>query len=355
MFEEINQLLQFCIIVVGLFLIFFLLNNKEIKSNLWLAGLIFTLVIHFVNLFAVNRDAIIPNLGMVYGLAYGPFIIYFITSHSQPIKSRALVDYIPAFVLLLWILLVDRQRLQTPKLDLEITRILVFGHVIYYLAKARRLSRQLKLLAIQTRSKIDNIKIRLVERVVLVLAFIFLIALAEPFVSFASDVRFNEVLQTLISVFVLLGILSFIYQGLENPFVFHELTSNEREIASEAQKQYSSSPLSQEQSDQYLSILLSTMSNQKPYKDFNLTIDQLSQITEIPSRHLSQIINSRLNQNFFDFINSHRIEDAKGQLLDHDKRISEIMYDIGFSSRSSFNTAFRKYSGQTPTQFRKSN
>jgi len=95
------------------------------------------------------------------------------------------------------------------------------------------------------------------------------------------------------------------------------------------------------------------MKEEKPYKKYNLSIDELSQISDIPPRYLSQIINELLNKNFFDFVNNYRIEDAKEQLKNDKKRVSEIMYDIGFSSRSSFNNSFKKYVGTTPSQFRK--
>ena len=62
-----------------------------------------------------------------------------------------------------------------------------------------------------------------------------------------------------------------------------------------------------------------------------------------------------LQQNFFDFINRYRIEEATRLLTNpEDKKITilEVLYKVGFNSKSSFNTLFKKYTGITPTEFR---
>jgi AraC-like DNA-binding protein len=77
---------------------------------------------------------------------------------------------------------------------------------------------------------------------------------------------------------------------------------------------------------------------------------------QIPVRDLSLLINHKLDQHFFDFINSFRIEKAKKILEDPSKNkttVLEILYEVGFNSKSSFNTAFKKHVGLTPTQYRK--
>jgi len=70
------------------------------------------------------------------------------------------------------------------------------------------------------------------------------------------------------------------------------------------------------------------------------------------------MINHHLNKHFFDFVNEFRIEKAKSLLTNpakQDLTIQEILYEVGFNSKSSFNTAFKKHCGLTPTQYRKSN
>ena len=94
----------------------------------------------------------------------------------------------------------------------------------------------------------------------------------------------------------------------------------------------------------------------KPFIDPEITLKKLSEQVDIPFRYLSQIINENLHKNFYDFINNYRIEEAKKLLSDPGckKTILEILYQIGFNSKSSFNTSFKKNTGLTPTQFRES-
>ena len=72
-------------------------------------------------------------------------------------------------------------------------------------------------------------------------------------------------------------------------------------------------------------------------------------------RDLSVLINQDLNQHFFDFVNEYRIKKAMSILGDTTKyhlTVLKILYDVGFNSKSSFNTAFKKHTGTTPTQYR---
>jgi AraC-like DNA-binding protein len=122
-------------------------------------------------------------------------------------------------------------------------------------------------------------------------------------------------------------------------------------------KKYEKSTLTPERAEEYLKRILQLMEKKKPYKEGDLTLQKLARELSISPHHLSQIINERLNQNFFDFINAHRIEEAKRMLLDPAKKyysILAIAEEVGFNSKSAFNTAFRKYANMTPSEFRKS-
>jgi AraC-like DNA-binding protein len=96
------------------------------------------------------------------------------------------------------------------------------------------------------------------------------------------------------------------------------------------------------------------MDNEK-YLDSELNIVDLSKELNISSKLLSQVINEGYNCNFFDFVNKYRIDMAKSLFrnqTDTKLTISEVMYDSGFNSKSSFNTAFKKFTQKTPTQFK---
>lgn len=119
---------------------------------------------------------------------------------------------------------------------------------------------------------------------------------------------------------------------------------------------YSSSRLTESDSNRYYNELSAYMEEQKPYTIASISITGLAEKTNIPQRYLSQIINEKFNQNFFDFINKYRIEEAKRLILDlkdPKKTILEILYEVGFNSKSVFNNSFKKYTGTTPSNFKK--
>lgn len=108
--------------------------------------------------------------------------------------------------------------------------------------------------------------------------------------------------------------------------------------------------------DEQVSRVRRLMREQKPYLQQDITIETLSRKASIPERTLSRILNQHFEKNFFEFINSYRIEEAKQLLSDPQqsgKTILVLMNDAGFTSKSTFNTLFKKHVGQTPSQYRK--
>lgn len=100
--------------------------------------------------------------------------------------------------------------------------------------------------------------------------------------------------------------------------------------------------------------LLAHMATQQPYLDPGLTLQELADQLALLPRELSELINSSFGTHFFDFVNRHRIEAAKAMLRDEsEKQITEILYAVGFNSKSSFNTAFKKETGSTPSAWRR--
>jgi AraC-like DNA-binding protein len=75
------------------------------------------------------------------------------------------------------------------------------------------------------------------------------------------------------------------------------------------------------------------------------------------SHHVSQVINEKMNRNFFEMLAFYRVEHAK-KLIRQDKQgkitVEELAELVGYNSKSSFNSAFRKYTSKTPSEYRKS-
>ena len=84
------------------------------------------------------------------------------------------------------------------------------------------------------------------------------------------------------------------------------------------------------------------------------SLSGLAAALNLAPNYLSQSINSQLSQNFNEFINAHRVEEAKKRLLDSAYQhlsIAGIGNSVGFRSKSAFYSAFKKYTGSTPAAF----
>ena len=117
---------------------------------------------------------------------------------------------------------------------------------------------------------------------------------------------------------------------------------------------YKKTGLSKNYSLELKDKLEALMLNQKPHLNSELRLDDLAKLLGASRHHASQIINEYFDTNFFDFINSHRINVAI-ELLEVKKKevtLSEVGYLAGFNNTVSFNKAFKKNTGLTPSKYR---
>jgi AraC-like DNA-binding protein len=121
------------------------------------------------------------------------------------------------------------------------------------------------------------------------------------------------------------------------------------------QSKYKSSPLSAEQQQQILNRLNSLMKNEKPFLQPGFSLPDLAQRLNVSVHHLSQVINDKLQKSFFEMTAGWRVEEAKQLLKERSHiKVEEIAEQVGYNSKSSFNTAFKKITGKTPSEYRDS-
>lgn len=134
------------------------------------------------------------------------------------------------------------------------------------------------------------------------------------------------------------------FNAIANPVQIHKLPQDTK---------YQGSLLGDDAAALYLNKLELLMDTEKYYLEPELSLGKLSDKLEIPSRYLSQIINQHKKQSFYDYINGLRTDHACRLLLNaNSKTIQEIFFESGFNSKTSFNTAFKKHLGVTPSQFK---
>lgn len=108
--------------------------------------------------------------------------------------------------------------------------------------------------------------------------------------------------------------------------------------------------------DTYYQNLLQLMKEEKLYTNVELTLQNLSEQLGISPGYISRIINEKEGKNFFEFVNTYRVEEVKEKLVDeeyHHYSILGIGLESGFKSKSTFHTVFKKFTGQTPSSYKK--
>jgi len=95
------------------------------------------------------------------------------------------------------------------------------------------------------------------------------------------------------------------------------------------------------------------MLNKKPYLDPNINITRIARQLTIPTRAVSNSVNRVRNQNFSQFVNQFRVQEACSLLKSTDMPVTEIMFAAGFQTKSTFNREFLSVTGQSPSIYRK--
>lgn len=121
---------------------------------------------------------------------------------------------------------------------------------------------------------------------------------------------------------------------------------------SEPQK-YRSSSLSMQDQKAILEKLSALMKSEKPFLRAEFSLPDLATQLKISTHQLSQVINEGLGKTFFEMTAEYRVAEAKQLLKDQPNiKVEEIAEQVGYNSKSSFNTAFKKLTGKTPGEWR---
>lgn len=119
---------------------------------------------------------------------------------------------------------------------------------------------------------------------------------------------------------------------------------------------YQKSGLDEDHKNLILQKLEDVMISEKYFASNLASLAELSSKINETSHNVSQVINEKTGRNFFNWIASYRIDEAKNMLTGKDAtrfKIEEIAEMVGYNSKASFNKSFKEITGQTPSQFRK--
>lgn len=115
--------------------------------------------------------------------------------------------------------------------------------------------------------------------------------------------------------------------------------------------------LNNREEDKYLQRLNQLMNDEKVFTDPELKLTILAERTGLPSHQLSKLINEKFGKSYNDYINEYRVNEFISRINAPEYKaysIYGIALDVGFNSKSSFNSAFKKITGKNPSEFKAS-
>lgn len=243
-------------------------------------------------------------------------------------------------------------------IELKFNHILLHAQVVIYFIAVFRVLRKSKTLYLENYAGKNINSYHWLFQFTVVLCIVYGIALLKNILKFSDYVYISEGIKVGLLLLSLFIICWYLFKALNHPELFRNVDSKLKlvsEMVSE-EKNNEEPVTSDGEYNEDILRLKNYMVEKKPFLNSSLTIQEVSGDIGIPVRELSLLINHQLGQHFYDFVNTYRIENAMDILKDETKSkvtVLEILYEVGFNSKSSFNTAFKKHTGTTPTLYRK--
>ena len=144
---------------------------------------------------------------------------------------------------------------------------------------------------------------------------------------------------------LLLAAARMMWTALTNPLL---LASPESAI------KYARSGLADSEIDAIGARLESLMHTDKVFLTDDIDLASVAGQLGVTPRNLSQVVNSRFGRNFSAYVNELRVREAGDRLKRSEASVTDIMYDVGFSSKSTFNREFKRHFGMSPKAWRTS-
>ena len=301
--------------------------------------------------------------GLSFEFLLGPSLLFFVLTlcyEDYQIKKWHLINLLPFCLHIGYMFLhyhrfnadvkrylLSDQQILSP-VGWRINEIAIYLHFIFYTVLSLRILYRYRKALKGYYSFIENTKMTWLSLLISGFTLIWITSLADYIVVQLGHPNFIKNYMPLIGIFIFSNLI--VYKGLSQPTIF--LGIPQKPLG----PKYAKSPLTPEDKERYVHKLNHLMNDEKLYRDPSINIEILSKKASLPSRYISQILNENLNQSFYDFINSHRIEESKKLLTDpacQAKTVLEVLYDVGFNSKSVFNTSFKKYTGMTPSEYKR--
>ena len=326
----------------------------------WLTAISIHTLMYFLHFQYQASIPVLMNLNAGFSFLQGPFLLAYVAAligmrdRFGGMDYLHLVPFAALFGYLMWlqgagvIAISAGEHFQTISLfslTELITLLILISVPIYIVWSLLLMRRASRLLGVPDLSA----RFRWIRFFITGLGLVWLTVLLSLLLSRYTGVRVPSHLMFLsLTLFVyVLG-----YMGLTRTSVFLE---PEFETLKQAlQPKYQKSGLGVEQVELIYQQLMIYMEEQQPWLDGELSLQAMATDLGFSTNYLSQVINEREHCSFRDFINARRVTEACRRLDENShSNLLGLAMDCGFNSKSSFNRAFRKFTGKSPSEYTK--
>lgn len=355
-------------------LLFFKKRNRNANRVLSVAIFILALDLLLVYSTIIGFYKTYPSifgLNFAFPFIYGPiFYLYtkIVTGNETHFRGKHLLHFIPFVLAHLYVspfyflshqgkLAQIEIYLNEAQYDLMLIGFLKAVHGLIYTSFSHRLVIRFDKSLRESFSNIDKIKLNWLRLLINGTMIVWLVVALTILIPVFVDPSLN-IYDSIIYFFISIFIYAVGYGALNQPEVFnyHEEKIKAEEAESAGTAKYVKSSLSEEDIERIKTGLIEAMEREKFYLKSDLTLSQLAEELNASNHNLSEVINTSFNKNFYDFVNFYRVEEFKERIKKPEYEnysLLAVAFDSGFSSKTSFNSIFKKYTNTTPSEYKK--
>ncbi|MBK3519118.1 helix-turn-helix domain-containing protein [Carboxylicivirga marina] len=343
-----------------LLLSFILVTNPmkvNIKANRWFGWLLLLWASYWfdeVYSLVTNEQIQISTFFVVAFIQFFTPLLFFISVCHFTTPAYKLKKDLPNFLILPFVyllILISDKFLPANLYLLQLIFVLIHALLFTTLSFIRIRKHQSNIQ--QFASSTQEINLNWLEYIIL--AMISLVFIVGVF----NIVFFELPLNVFMNAMVLLVVLFITYNSLKQKEIFPKnnvMVQQVIDINEEIEEVPKRQIVTDNQMEELKYQLDELMMRDEPYLNSELNLIKLAELLGVTSHQLSYVINQGYNENFFQFVNRFRVEKAKLMLSDKENNklsILGVAFESGFSSKTSFNTTFKKLTEQTPSEYKK--
>jgi len=352
-------------IAQGLFVVL-LLNHKSVRrsrANLFLSILMVAMAFSIAHiLYAgkiidhISRD--VYSLGDPTFLLIAPLLWFYaseLTGQRISFSGKLLLHFLPFFLIVLFSLTFNSiesevfamfiaQNHKLLNVFFWIMVVIQFSGYLYFIHKMLATHQTNIQQEVSNTENVNISWVRFFMIVFLVINIFFLFSLFAV-IHLHNDGWLQKTTAALFSISVFaLSFKGILQQEVFNTFLEQTHTSTNNSTASVEPNQV------------LIEKVIQYMIDKKPYLDAELTLSGLAKDLSMSRSQLSQLINDGMGENFYDFVNKYRVEEVKRLMTTPETKnysLLGIALEAGFKSKSTFNLIFKRFTGLTPSEYKK--